>query len=164
MPSSFGVLGCHMAVIDGNETMSMIFPLVPNQLQRFFEDRKTVFVKFTARQAPPERLRIGSRLFFYESRRKQEVVGEARIAEISTGTIEQVLARFGDKLFLTQTELNIACLSLHGLLTSSSTSLRLKCCINRTVCSNIDPRSRQSPDHTALISYSVLFLNSPPTP
>jgi len=49
-------------------------------------------------------LQAGSRLFFYESRGGKEVVGEARIIEVGSGTVDEVLARFGDDLFLTRPE------------------------------------------------------------
>lgn len=43
-------------------------------------------------------------MFFYESRGGKEVVGEARIIEVGSGTVDEVLARFGDDLFLTRPE------------------------------------------------------------
>jgi len=52
----------------------------------------------------PRHLRVGSRLFFYESQSRKEIVGEARIIEVRLGTDAEVLARYSDRLFLTSTE------------------------------------------------------------
>jgi hypothetical protein len=51
------------------------------------------------------RLQVGSKLFFYESKGSKEIVGEARIAEMTQGTVDEVLGRFGADLFLTRNEL-----------------------------------------------------------
>jgi hypothetical protein len=88
-----------------NETIGIIFPLLPTHIQRFFEDRKTVFVKFFVNQRSPLRLRIGSKLFFYESERNKEIVGEAKIAAISMSTPEELLSHYKGTLFLTPNEL-----------------------------------------------------------
>jgi hypothetical protein len=88
-----------------DDTVGIVFPILPEHLERFFSDQKTVFVKFVGRQATRQRLQPGSKLFFYESRGSKEVVGEARIAEIATGTIEEIIPRFGDEIFLTRDEL-----------------------------------------------------------
>jgi hypothetical protein len=84
----------------------MIFPLLPEHTRRFFEDGKTVFVKFFGKGSNPQRLRIGSRLFFYESERNKEVVGEAKIVEINSETADTVLTKYGHTLFLTPAELD----------------------------------------------------------
>jgi len=88
-----------------DDSVGVIFPLVREHLQRFFEGQKRVFVKFLGRNVPPRKLQTGSRLFFYESRGGKEVVGEARIVEVGSGTVDEVLARFGNDLFLTRPEL-----------------------------------------------------------
>lgn len=88
---------------DDRHIVGIIYPLIPQHICRFFEDRKKVFVKFVG--GFPRKLQSGSTLFFYESRSNKEVVGEARIVEIGSGTVEEVLARFGMDLFLTRNEL-----------------------------------------------------------
>ena len=88
-----------------NDTIGIIFPVLPNHLKRLFDLNKRVFVKFTGRASPPPRLKPGSRLFLYESRSSKELVGEARISQISSATAEEALAEFGDDLFLTRAEL-----------------------------------------------------------
>ena len=88
-----------------NSVVGIIFPILPNHVKRFFEGRKRVFVKFFGAGVLPKELQCGSRLFFYKSRNNKEVVGEARIVEVCSGTVEEVLTRFGDGLFLTRTEL-----------------------------------------------------------
>jgi hypothetical protein len=94
-----------MASEDANDYVGVMFPILPEHCQRFFEGRKTVFVKYMSRESLPRRLHSGSRLFLYQSRNNREIVGEARIVEMASATLEEVLARFGDDVFLTRTEL-----------------------------------------------------------
>jgi len=88
---------------DGKDVLGIIFPVLPEHLRRFFEGKKRVFVKFVGNV--PLWLQSGSKLFFYESRSDKEVVGEARIVEIGAGTVEEVLAEYGEDLFPTRIEL-----------------------------------------------------------
>lgn len=88
-----------------NETIGIIFPLLPTHIPRFFDGEKTVFVKFIGSQRTPLRLHVGSKLFFYESERSQEIVGEARIVGISMATAAEIRGRHGAALFLTPDEL-----------------------------------------------------------
>jgi hypothetical protein len=85
--------------------MGITLPILPEHLPRFFEHQKTVFVKFIGAGVIPTRLRQGSKLFFYESGGKKQIVGEAEIAGLSTGRIEEILAKYRDELFLTAPEL-----------------------------------------------------------
>ena len=87
---------------DDRAAVGIIFPILRDHIQRLLEGKKTVFVKFVGNL--PKRLHPGSKLFFYESRSKKEIVGEARIVEISSGTPQEVLQRFRNDLFLTATE------------------------------------------------------------
>jgi hypothetical protein len=86
-------------------TIGIVFPMLPDHIQRIFQDQKNVFVKFLAKEAIPRRLRAGSKLFFYQSGGSKEIVGEARIIETALGTLQEVSAKFGERLFLTQSEL-----------------------------------------------------------
>jgi len=90
-----------------DEIVGVIFPILPHHLQRFLKERKKVFVKYLCQDVPPEKLLVGSKLFFYQSRSNKEIVGEARIGQISDGTVEEVLAKFGNDLFLTRNELEL---------------------------------------------------------
>jgi len=87
-----------------DDTYGIIFPILPHHLQRFFVGRKKVFAKYFGNERIPVRLRVGSRLFFYESGGNKQVVGEARIVGIESGTHAEVLTRYGDDLFLTPVE------------------------------------------------------------
>jgi hypothetical protein len=87
------------------DTIGIVFPMLRDHIQRIFQDQKNVFVKFLAREVLPRRLRAGSRLFFYQSGGSKEIVGEARIDEIAVGTVQEVLAKFGERLFITRSEL-----------------------------------------------------------
>lgn len=48
-------------------TMGIVFPFLPEHVNRFFNDGKTVFVKFYGKERIPIRLHVGSTLFFYKS-------------------------------------------------------------------------------------------------
>ena len=85
--------------------VGIIFPLSREHIDRFVEHGKTVFVKFYGKERVPLRLRHGSRLFFYQSGGGKEIVGEAKITEVSTGTLDSVWDQFGNRLFLTREEL-----------------------------------------------------------
>jgi hypothetical protein len=85
--------------------LGIIFPLSREHIERFFEGHKTVFVKFYGSHSVPTRLRRGSKLFFYQSRGGKEIVGEAKIIEISSGTFDDVWKKFAERLFLTRNEL-----------------------------------------------------------
>ena len=86
-----------------NDIIGVIFPIFRRHFQRLLDDEKTVFVKFVARAF--RRLRSGSRLFFYESRGNKEIVGEARVVDINSGTPDELLRKFGKNLILTRREL-----------------------------------------------------------
>jgi hypothetical protein len=87
-----------------NEVLGIIFPLLPEHIRKFFDEEKTVFVKFIGRNNRLN-VRSGYRLFMYQSRTNKEVVAEAKISEVSSGTVDEVLRKFGDKLFLSESEL-----------------------------------------------------------
>jgi hypothetical protein len=85
--------------------LGIIFPLSQEHIERFFEGHRTVFVKFFGRHPIPTRLRRGSKLFFYRSGGRKEIVGEAKIIAINSGTFDDVWNKFADRLFLTRDEL-----------------------------------------------------------
>lgn len=87
-----------------HDIVGVIFPLLRGHIERFLSEQKKVFVKFAGERMFP-RLQVGNKLFFYESQGGKEIVGEARIAEITQGTVDEVLVRFGRDLFLTRDEL-----------------------------------------------------------
>jgi hypothetical protein len=87
------------------ETLGIIFPVIEDHVERFFSERKRVFVKFFGREGKPVRLGPDSKLFIYQSGGKMEIVGEARIKEIKMRTADEVLADYGDELFLSKQEL-----------------------------------------------------------
>lgn len=92
-----------LRVENQNEIIGIIFPILPNHVERFFADGKTVFVKFVSRA--PTRLQTGHRLFFYKSRNDRELVGEALISGIETKPPKDILSDFHDRLFLTRKEM-----------------------------------------------------------
>lgn len=92
-----------MSAKNNGDVIGIIYPILHDHCQRLLEGGKDVFVKFVSRR--PSMLRPGSRLFFYESGGKKEIVGEAKIVEVTDGTLEEVLRKFSDRLFLTREEL-----------------------------------------------------------
>jgi hypothetical protein len=92
-----------MSSTESAKVIGVIFPLFQEHIRRFFDEGRTVFVKFAANR--PTRLKMGSRLFFYQSKGLKEIVGEARIVNMSWETAEEAIAAYGDRLFLTPTEL-----------------------------------------------------------
>ena len=83
-----------------SQIVGIIFPFLPTHVRRFFDEGKTVFVKFYGIQTTPKRLSTGDTLFFYESQGNKEIVGEARIVEVDQGTPSEILTKHGDRLFL----------------------------------------------------------------
>jgi hypothetical protein len=83
-----------------SQIVGIIFPFLPTHVRRFFDEGKTVFVKFYGIQTTPKRLSTGDTLFFYESKGNKEIVGEARIVEVDQGTPSEILTKHGDRLFL----------------------------------------------------------------
>ena len=90
---------------DSSQVVGIIFSVLPQHARRFFDEGKTVFVKFFGRERIPLKLQRGHRIFFYEPRGNKEIVGEARIVSIDTVPAAEVFSVFGDRLFLTQSEL-----------------------------------------------------------
>lgn len=89
-----------------HEIVGIVFPFLPLHVPRFFENGKTVFVKFFGKETVPLRLRSGHKLFFYESGGRKVIVGEATIAQVTGERADQVFTRFGeDELFLGRSEL-----------------------------------------------------------
>jgi hypothetical protein len=88
----------------GFDTVGIIFPLLPKHAERFLNDGKTVFVKFFGKERIPLRLRPGSKLFLYQSRGNKEIVGEARISLVESVRASDVVAKYGERLFLEQLE------------------------------------------------------------
>jgi len=85
------------------EITGVTFPVPKQYMSRFFEEKKTVFIKpaTTFKQ-----LRRGMKLVFYQSHEDTGYVGEARIAMIVISDDPfQFFDTFGDAVFLTREEL-----------------------------------------------------------
>lgn len=83
--------------------IGIIFPILPDHVKRLLLDRKKIFVKFVSKDL--RRLRIGGKLFLYESRGTRTIVGEAEIEDIARATAAEVVSKYGHDLFLTTDEL-----------------------------------------------------------
>ncbi len=82
-----------------NEIIGAIFPLNRDHSERIFEAKKNVFVKFS-----PFNLSVGQKLVFYVSREKV-FIGKATICKVRKMTPKEVWEEYGDRLFLSQAEL-----------------------------------------------------------
>jgi len=81
-----------------------IFPVPNSLIDRFFEDRKNVFVKYHGHATAPH-LEKGSRIAFYASQNQRELVGEGLVQSVEFLTPEETLAKYGNQLFLSKEEL-----------------------------------------------------------
>ena len=86
-----------------DKNIGVIYPIPFKFVNRIFEDRRSVFVKYVAH---PNRMRIPlKKILFYESRRNKEIVGEATIKANEFLTPLEALEKYGDRVFLEKDEL-----------------------------------------------------------
>ena len=85
-----------------NFVYGVIFPIPEWYISRFFDERKTVFIKPAALF---KYLKPGQKFFFYQSRKNQGVIGEARIKNIIINENPMDFFKiFGDSVFLQKEE------------------------------------------------------------
>ena len=87
-----------------SEIIGVTFPILKWNIDRFFENEKTVFIKPAT---VFKKLEKGQKFIFYQSREDTGYVGEAIIKSITFR--EDPLAFFkifGDKIFLTKSEVD----------------------------------------------------------
>jgi len=89
-----------------DEFLGVIFPLSHSHIEQFLANGKNVFVKYCGKSTIPRHIDNGSKLYFYESKSAKHIVGEAKIIKITQCTIDEVIEKFSDRLFLTRDELN----------------------------------------------------------
>jgi hypothetical protein len=82
---------------------AVIYPILPHHLRRLYEG-KDVFCKYAGKGRP--NVAAGSKLIFYLSGGAKQLVGEAIIREVLFMTPDEILRRFGGRLFITAEELD----------------------------------------------------------
>lgn len=84
--------------------IGVVYPIPLRLVERLFVAHRNVFVKYIARTT---NLRISQRhrVVFYGSHGSKEVVGEGVIQSIEFLTPNEVLEKYGDKVFLDKDEL-----------------------------------------------------------
>jgi hypothetical protein len=86
-----------------DKNIGVIYPIPFKFVNRIFEDKRNVFVKYVAH---PNRRRISlKKVLFYESRGNKEIVGEATIKANEFLTPLEALEKYGDRVFLEKEEL-----------------------------------------------------------
>lgn len=84
----------------------MIYPLTQNLIDRFFEDSKTVFIKFPTHEIISTNLKSCKKLIFYKSHGGWELIGEGNIMNVLLMSIHDVYTHFEKELFLSKVELD----------------------------------------------------------
>ena len=79
-----------------------IYPLLPKHIERIFEGRD-VFCKYVGKGRP--RIGEGSKILFYASGGRFEVLGEAIVQVIEFLTPKEAAAKYEERLFITNEEL-----------------------------------------------------------
>lgn len=86
-----------------SKIVGRIFPVLPQHLERIFAGRN-VFCKFIGKGKP--KLTPGMKILFYSSRGDRQVIGEATINSLEYLVAQEILRKYGDRLFITAEELN----------------------------------------------------------
>lgn len=74
-------------------------------INRFFEDNKTVFIKFPVHESVSTNLKSCKKLIFYESHGEWKLIGEGNIINVLTMSVNDVYTHFERELFLSKEEL-----------------------------------------------------------
>lgn len=87
-----------------SKVAGVVFPIPLQFINRIFDKKRNVFARYLphptfARLAPR------SRLFLYASHGQKEIVGEALIRKIEFLTPDELLKKYGEKVFLSRDEL-----------------------------------------------------------
>jgi hypothetical protein len=89
-----------------SEIAAVIYPVPHNLVDRFFvSENKSVFVRYLGRTSTI-RLAPKSKVIFYASGKSKELIGEGVIDEIEFLTPDEVLSKYGNKVFLNEKELD----------------------------------------------------------
>lgn len=93
-------------MLRGMQKTSIVFPVPANLVDRLLSETKDVFVKYTGGRSTILSLTRGSKIVFYASRGKREIVGEGIVREIEYLTPDEAVDKYGKRLFLSKKELS----------------------------------------------------------
>lgn len=85
-----------------SKSEAVIYPLFSEHMDRLFKG-KDVFCKYVGERLP--NITVGAKFMLYLSGGSKQLIGEARIDDIKLMTIDQILERFADRLFINTEEL-----------------------------------------------------------
>lgn len=86
-----------------SDFIGVIFPVPQQFIERFFIDKKNIFVKFSTGESTS--LKEGQILLFYASYGTKKIVGEGIIKNIEFLKASEVYRKYPNKLFLEKDEL-----------------------------------------------------------
>jgi len=101
----------------------VIYPIPLRFIKRILSEKRNVFVRYLPHSTCP-RLAPRSKILLYASRGQKEIVGEAMINKIEFLTPDEVLEKYGKKVFLNRDEL-MTCASQRSSRTTSKKMLTL---------------------------------------
>lgn len=87
------------------EVYAVIYPVPKTFINSLFESERVVFVKYTTHETISDDLKNCQKLLFYESRGGKKIVGEGNIKDIDILSLEKILEKHRENLFLSEKEL-----------------------------------------------------------
>jgi hypothetical protein len=82
----------------------LILPISKEILENLEKREKAIFFKFMPHQTIPEKLNVGSKLFFYLSKSGKIIVGEAKINRIELMIPKKTLEKYKSELLVKPSE------------------------------------------------------------
>jgi len=92
-----------MVMVIMSEYIGVIYPIPKQFINRFFLDKKNVFVKFLSHEST--KLKVKQKIIFYESHGSKKLIGEGRIEKIEFLTPVEIYKKYSNDLFLDEKEL-----------------------------------------------------------
>lgn len=93
---------------EARDITGVIYPLPYEVAMNIFKKKKNIFVKYLTHE-PTKRTEIllknGMKLFIYSSKSNKSIIGEAVIEAISFMNLFEILSKFKEDLFITESEL-----------------------------------------------------------
>lgn len=87
------------------EIYAVIYPIPKTYTSGLFESSRLVYLKYTPHEVISDNLKRCKKLLFYESKGEKKVVGEGEIEKIELLSLEEVLRKYEEELFLNKKEL-----------------------------------------------------------
>jgi len=86
-----------------NEILAVIYPVPVDLVDRLFDSKTKVFVKYVAHNST--KLTPKHKVIFYASHGSKKLIGEGIIEKVEFLTPEEAFAKYEEELFLTKDEL-----------------------------------------------------------